>query len=241
MPRVYLHELVDVVGTERARYQHHMTANWCPEGGPMRRQRCFGVFTVVGSTSRWPQVLNLWEYDSWDDLGHNFSVELSAPGHRDPVLAEWWDRAAAFRTGGFDRVLVAHERSPGAEDWCARGGTGAVAYLHETLRTPPGGAPELCDEVVGAGAGHLDDLGLALVGAFRTAMRADDEVIALYGVPDWSTWARAEAAFDEANLGAAAAGAVVARERILLVDAELSPLRIGRQPEVGDRRPLDEV
>ena len=39
----------------------------------------------------------------------------------------------------------------------------------------------------------------------------------------------------------AAAGAVVARERILLVDAELSPLRIGRQPEVGDRRPLDEV
>ena len=29
--------------------------------------------------------------------------------------------------------------------------------------------------------------------------------------------------------------------RILLVDAPLSPLRIGRQPAVEDRRPLDEI
>jgi len=241
MARVYLHELVDVIGTERARYQHHMTANWCPEAGPLRRQRCFGVFSVVGSTGRWPQVLNLWEYDSWDDLGHNFSVELVGHEHRDPMLAEWWAKAASFRTGGFDRVLVAHDSSPGVEDWSARGGTGAVAYVHETLHTPPGGAPDLCDEVVGAGAEHLAELGLTLVAAFRTAMRADDEVIALYGVPDWATWARAEAALDRANLGAAAAGAVVARERMLVVDAELSPLRIGRQPEASDRRPLDQV
>ena len=241
MPRVYLHELVDVVGTERARYQHHMTANWCPEAGPLRRQRCFGVFSVVGSTSRWPQVLNLWEYDSWDDLGHNFSVELVGAEHRDPMLAEWWAQAASFRTGGFDRVLVAHEQSPGVEEWCDRGGTGAVAYVHETLHTPPGGAPQLCDEVVAAGAAHLAELGLALVAAFRTAMRADDEVIALYAVPDWPTWAQAEAELDRANLGAAAAGAVLARERMLVVDAELSPLRIARQPEASDRRPLDQV
>ena len=50
MHRVYIHELVDVVGTARAKYQHHMTANWCPEAGPLRRQSCFGVFSVVGST-----------------------------------------------------------------------------------------------------------------------------------------------------------------------------------------------
>jgi hypothetical protein len=29
-------------------------------------------------------------------------------------------------------------------------------------------------------------------------------------------------------------------ERTLLVDAPLSPLRTGRQPQVEDRRPLDE-
>lgn len=241
MSRVYIHELVDVIGTERARYQHHMTANWCPEAGPLRRQKCFGVFSVVGSTGRWPQVVNLWEYESWDDLGHNFSVELVGSGHRDPMLAEWWERAARFRSGGFDRILVAHDASPGADEWAARGGTGAVAYLHETIRTAPGGAPGLCDDLVGRGAQQMAELGLALVAAFRTAMRADDEVIALHAVPDWPTWARAEAAFDAANLGASAAGRVLSRERILLVDAELSPLRIGRQPLESDRRPLDEV
>ena len=30
-------------------------------------------------------------------------------------------------------------------------------------------------------------------------------------------------------------------KRTLLVDAELSPLRTGRQPEVSDRRPLDDT
>ena len=71
MARVYSHEFVDVVGTARAKYQHHMTANWCPEAGPLRRQSCFGVFSVVGSTGRWPQVVNLWEYDGWEALAHN--------------------------------------------------------------------------------------------------------------------------------------------------------------------------
>ena len=141
MPGVYIHELVDVVGTERARYQHHMTANWCPEAGPLRRQQCFGVFTVVGSTGRWPQVVNLWEYASWDDLAHNFSVELVGAGHRDAMLEQWWSEAATFRTGrpgpdpGRPR-RVPECRATGA----ARGGTGAVAYPHEIVRTEVEGA-----------------------------------------------------------------------------------------------------
>lgn len=241
MARVYIHEFVDVIGTERTRYQHHMTANWCPEAGPLRRQQCFGVFSVVGSTGRWPQVVNLWEYASWDDLGHNFGVELADTSHRDPMLAQWWARAAQFRTGGLDRILVAHDDSPDVDEWCARGGTGAVGYLHEILRVDAGAAPQVCDEVVAAAASRRAELGLELVGAFRTAMRADDEVITLTAVPDWSAWARAEAAFDAATPGAPHREVVRSRERILLVDAEFSPLRIGRQPAETDRRPLDEV
>ena len=247
MARVYIHEFVDVIGTERARYQHHMTANWCPEAGPLRRQLCFGVFSVVGSTGRWPQVVNLWEYTSWDDLAHNFGVELVGAGHRDPMLAEWWRRAAAFRTGGLDRILVAHDESPGIEQWCSRGGTGAVAYVHEILHTPVGAAPSVCDELVGRGPDRRTTPGLELVGAFRTAMRADDEVVVIWAVPDWDTWARVEAATDADATDAAVTdrpasdgGRVLSRERILLVDAELSPLRIGRQPVAEDRRSVDE-
>ena len=248
MARVYIHELVDVIGTERARYQHHMTANWCPEAGPLRRQRCFGVFSVVGSTGRWPQVVNLWEYDSWDDLGHNFSVELVGADHRDPMLAEWWATAAQFRTGGLDRILVAGEGSPGIEHWCAQGGSGAVAYVHETLRTRPGGAPELCERLAATAAGgaNVGDTAADLqpIARFRTALRADDEVIVLWAVPDWATWARVESQRDQAAREGGAdddpATALVARERLLLVDAELSPLRIGRQPAISDRRPLED-
>ncbi len=249
MSRVYIHELVDVIGTERARYQHHMTANWCPEAGPLRRQRCFGVFSVVGSTGRWPQVLNLWEYDSWDDVAHNFSVELVGPQHRDPMLAEWWERAAAFRTGGTDRLLLAHDGSPGVEDWCAQGGTGAVAYVHETLRTRPGGARELCELLRdGAEDGYgAAGRGLSEVGLFRTALGADDEVVALWAVPDWPTWGALEASLDDVatarprGAGPRVLDQVVSRERLLVVDAELSPLRTGRQPRVEDRRSLDEL
>jgi len=238
VPRVYLHEFVDVVGTHRAHYQHHMTANWCPEAGPLRRQRCFGVFSVVGSTGRWPQVVNLWEYESWEDLAHNFSVELVGAGHRDPMLEHWWAEAASFRTGGFDRVMVAHPSSPSAADWAARSGTGAVAYLHELVRTAPGAAPHLLDELVLGSHGPDEVHGLELVAALTTAMRADDELLVLRAVPDWPTWARVEASAAATN---SVPDGVAERQRVLLVDAELSPLRIGRQPSVEDRRPLDSL
>jgi hypothetical protein len=236
---VYIHEFVDVIGTERARYQHHMTANWVPSVAGIRRQRCFGVFSVVGSTGRWPQVVNLWELDSWDDLAHDFELELSGPGHRDPILAEWWDRAASFRTGGTDGIVVAHPDSPGAQDWSDRGGTGAVVYVHETVRCAPGDAADVCDQMVGPVASEHAERGLSLVALFRTAMAADDEVIAVWGVPDWATWAAYEAAVDGGELRVARD--VLARDRILLVDAELSPLRLGRQPTTADRRPLDSI
>lgn len=233
MSRVYIHEFVDVIGTKRSLYQHHMTANWVPEGGPLRRQRCFGVFSLVGSTGRWPQVINIWEYDSWDDLAHNFEVELSGPGHRDPMLEKWWAAAAEFRQGGFDRILVSHQDSPGIEDWQTEGGSGSVAYSHEILHCEPGSAPEVSD----AAARRILEPGVKLIGAWRTAMRAHDEVIVLRGFPDWETWSRSESAADSANVEPGVLGC----QRVLLVDAELSPLRIGRQPVEADRRDLDSV
>jgi hypothetical protein len=37
------------------------------------------------------------------------------------------------------------------------------------------------------------------------------------------------------------AGAGVSMRRTLMVDAPLAPLRLGRQPAVSDRRPLDTI
>ena len=51
--KIYIHELIDIIGPNRNRYMHHMTANWCPTAREERDMLCFGVWGTVGSTG-WP-------------------------------------------------------------------------------------------------------------------------------------------------------------------------------------------
>ena len=82
--RVYIHEFIDIIGHNRARYLHHMTANWCPVARAERNQLCFGVWSTVGATGRWPEVVNLWEITGWDGLAADFEHELVGAGAQDP-------------------------------------------------------------------------------------------------------------------------------------------------------------
>ena len=238
MTRVYIHEEVAVAGANRARYQHHMTANWWPDNGPARRQLCFGVFSVVGSTGAWPAVINVWEYHSWGDLAHNFGHELVGAGHQDPGLAEWWRRAAEFRHGGFDRIAVAPTWSPGIEQHCADGWS-AGGYLHEWWTCPTGRSPDLI-----AALRELEEpyaaSGLSLGLALETAMGDESECLLIWGFDTWEVWADFESQRrDHPALRSwwRRHEALTPRRRSsLLVDAELSPLRTGRQPAVEDRR-----
>lgn len=244
-PRVYIHEFIDVIGHQRARYCHHMTANWGPIGREQRRQLCFGVWGVVGSTGAWPAVVNMWEYASWDDLAHNFAVELESPTMQDPALAEWWSVAADLRRGGFDRILVAPEWSPGVEQLCTRG-VDAVAYAHELVGCRPGCAGELLESVRSVAVDAYAAHGLVLVGAFARAMAYDNECVLIWAIPDWQTWGRFEMTATGPRDPVVAwrrslDASVTSWERILLVDAELAPLRTGRQPRVEDRRPLEDL
>lgn len=236
-PRVYIHELIDIIGHHRAEYMYHMTANWGPIGRAERDQLCFGVWGVVGSTGRWPQVVNLWEYADWEALGRNFEVELTGAGLQDPSLSDWWARAAEFRSGGFDRILVAPDWSPSVADHeAAFGGTPPAGYVHETVTCRPGTAGELLDRVRVGGVDAHAAGGLRLAGAFARAMANDDECILIWSFAGWAAWAASEADPGGAADWRRAQGDIVTgRERILLADAPLSPLRIGRQPDVADR------
>ena len=64
-PRVYIHEFVYINGHNRTKYFQHITANWSPIGQEERGQLCFGIWGTVGSTARWPEVINMWEYRDW--------------------------------------------------------------------------------------------------------------------------------------------------------------------------------
>jgi hypothetical protein len=210
MSRVYIHEIVDGV-TGRS-------------GSPADRsggaRRCFGSFAVVAATGRWPTAIEIWEHDSWSDLAADLSEGIA--GSSDEPVGE--------TPRGVGRILVSHDASPGAEDWARRGGTGAVAYVHEVIDGPPGSAAEVCEAIVGDGAQDHRRFGLELVGAWRTAMRADDQVVALWSLPDLETWAAYETAADGGDveffhLWQRLSGQVHRRRRTLLVDAEGSPLR----------------
>ncbi len=242
--KVYIHELIDVIGPNRNRYMHHMTANWCPIARQERNQLCFGVWATVGSTGRWPEVVNVWELDGWDGLVANFEHEFSGGRTQDPSLAEWWGVAADLRRGGADRILVPAVWSPTIDELCADESGGAL-YAHEIVSVGPGQAGEYLNAVAHDGADLYEAHGLTVVGAFTTAMRSENEAVLVWSIPDWSTWAEFEQASvrETAFLGWKDAlgefGAYV--ERTLLVDAPLAPLRTGRQPQVEDRRPLAEL
>jgi hypothetical protein len=241
--KIYIHELIDVIGHNRARYMHHMTANWCPVGLAERNQRCFGVWATVGSTGAWPQVVNLWELDGWDGLAANFEHELVGGGAQDPSLAEWWAAAAELRRGGFDRIVVPEPWSPTIDELTGAGVRGAV-YAHELVSVPAGRSRGFLDALYVSGRSAVEALGLRCVGAFAVAMGTDTEAVVIWAVPDLATWAAFEQAWSDGTLAPwrAVLDALEARvHRTLMVDAPLSPMRIGRQPEVGDRRPLSEI
>lgn len=244
MTNVYIHELIDIRGHNRARYQHHMTANWVPIALEQRNQRCYGVWSTVGSTGRWPESVNMWELDGWAGLAQNLTVETAGGRDQDPALAEWWAIASEFRRGGIDRIVVADDDSLSIEELCAAGVRGEL-YCHEFVQVPAGRAPAFIEEVRASGEEAYGAHGLELVGAFRTAMRADDEVILLSACASWAAWGDFEAAWaDDGDLGGWREAIIdfgARWQRTVLVDSPLAPMRIGRQPQVSDRRPLEEI
>ncbi len=134
--KIYIHEYIDIIGHNRANYMHHMTANFSPRAQQERDQLCYGVWGVLGSTGRWPQVVNIWEEDGLEGLATSFRHECSGPGMQDPHLAQWWAKAAEFRSGGNDRLLRPAPWTRTIEQLCADGVTGE-AYAHEHVGLRP--------------------------------------------------------------------------------------------------------
>jgi hypothetical protein len=229
--RVYIHEFIDVIGHNRARYMQHMTANWSPIGQEERGQLCYGVWALLGSTGGWPKTVNMWEHESWSGLAASFAIEAVGKGAQDPALERWWAKAAELRSGGFDRIVLPAPWTQTIEELCAAGVRGA-AYAHELVRVAPGTARDVLERARDATDLHARH-GWQLIGAFTTAMVNDDEALLLWAIPTWEQWAAGEA--DDA-LARWRRGLDARRlHRVVLVDAPLSPLRTGRQPARSDR------
>ena len=112
-------------------------------------------------------------------------------------------------------------------------------YAHEMIVVRNGAADEFLERVRDRGVALGARYGWKLAGAWKTAMVDEDEAVLLWAVPTWQQWADFEQATrSDADLRAWRANArdiVETWQRIVLVDAPLSPFRTGRQPSRADR------
>ena len=236
--RAYIHEFIDIRGAHRADYMQHMAANWSPGAQEDRNQLLFGMWAVLGSTGPWPQVCNIWEEPGLHGLARSFTGEATGAGLQDPKLERWWKKAADFRRGGFDRILLPAPWMPTITD-SLQAGVRGEEFAHELIRCGAGSAPDLLDLARAAAQPAYQPYGWQLVGAWTTAMRDDDEIILLWSLPHWEAWADAETAQrgDKAILlwREQARSTATDWHRILLAAAPLCPFRTGRQPQRSDQ------
>ena len=77
---LFLHEVVDIVGRGGRPYMEH-TVGFDADGTTSGGLELLGTWEVVGTTGRWPQVVNVWEIDGWDGwarLGQRTNVDKAA-------------------------------------------------------------------------------------------------------------------------------------------------------------------
>src|SRR5262249_19843543 len=100
-PKLYLHEMIHIIGTGSEAYKRH-TGERTPSGpaGVL-----VGTWQQSGSTGDWPRVVNLWEMDGWEGWGRILEHQYGGQG-QPAALARWWRAAARLRSGGFDRILA---------------------------------------------------------------------------------------------------------------------------------------
>lgn len=178
---LYLHEVIDIIGTGQEAYLRTVGER-ARHSEAQGISRLVGTWKVIGSTHRWPRVVNLWEMDGWTHWAATLERQF-LPGKVDAALAPWWARATEWRSGGFDRILEPAGSSPTREQLRAAG-LRAWVCVHTLARARPGQR----DRLLAAACGVLQPLlaarGCTLMGAYGSAMRSD-EVLILWAAPDF--------------------------------------------------------
>jgi hypothetical protein len=174
---LYLHELIDIVGEGAMRYMEH-TIGFNAEAASDRGLELVGTWYTMGSTGRWPQVVNLWEsVDSWSGW-RRLMEATNLRRTRNPELVEWWQEALKTRTGGFDRLLGGAPGCPSLADLRANGVCGSV-FVHELSEVRPGAALDYLAAVHEVRLPLLADYGHELVGLYEVLM-TDVEVVTIW-------------------------------------------------------------
>lgn len=180
---LYLHETIDIRGDGAQAYMQGVLerAKHSERNGI---SRLVGTWQVIGSTYRWPRVVNLWEMDGWQHWAQGLGRQFD-PKSADPHLRSWWKSMVQYRYGGFDRILRAAAFSPTRTVLEARGCRGWVTE-QQTYQL----SRQLCriflEELAATLAPVLTSRGIHLVGAYSVVHRPG-EVVVLWVANEFST------------------------------------------------------
>ncbi len=197
---VYLHEYIDIVGEGAMPYMEH-TARLAADEASGGTLGLVGTWYTMGSTGRWPQVVNLWEsvdgWEGWRRLMERTNLRRT----KTPELEEWWRRALAMRTGGFDRLLAGARGSPTLAELERDGVRGSV-FVHELSRCRPGAALDYLGAVQDEWRPVLAEYGHVAVGLYEVLL-TDREVLTIWATDPASHCAlqRAGAEGDDDRIG----------------------------------------
>ncbi len=174
--QLFLHEVIDIVGRGGRAYMEHTVAF---DGGSAaaRGLELLGTWEVVGTTGRWPQVVNVWQLDGWDGwerLGQRTNVDKASNAE----LAAWWDEAYARRTGGFDRLMRGAPGCPTLESLAAADVRGSW-FVHELSTVRAGAGPEYLAATRTERAPAMAERGITLVGLYDSVL-TDTEVCTIW-------------------------------------------------------------
>jgi hypothetical protein len=143
---LFLYEVVDVVGQGQYAYMEHLwkdPVQRMPEMNSL--QGSFYVCAQGGG--RWPQVINIWDIGNkgWESWAAN--VDRMNLKRRKAFYGNWWDAAAEWRSGGFDRLCGGVPGSPTTDEIAAAGIKGTL-FVNEILTVRPGSQLEFLAAVV---------------------------------------------------------------------------------------------
>ena len=182
---LYLHEVIDIVGQGQYEYMAHAArepTNAMPD--MLTLQGTFFVCAVGGG--RWPQVVNVWDVGEagWDGWAAN--VDRLNLKRRAAFYGDWWDEAARWRTGGFDRLCGGVPGSPSTASLAAAGVRGTL-FVHQLLTVRPGSALDYLDAVVREQVPAWRDHGHEPTGVYEVLSNQHEVVVV------WATSVEAQA------------------------------------------------
>lgn len=188
--------------------------------------------------------MNIWELDGLDGVPAYFRHELGQSGMQDPKMARWWAEAAPLRSGGNDRLMMPAPWTRTITQLCTDGVNGEL-YAHDRISVCPGTATTYLQLLHDRGIAVYERYGWELAGAWETLMVDDAECFVLWAIPTWEAWVEYEKArrVDDALVQwrTRARDVVTKMSRILLIDSEFCPFKLGRQPQRSDRTELWDI